>query len=41
MQVAKFEDPIMKCVDMVTSELVTIVHEATSKVSLTYDFTSE
>lgn len=33
MQIAKFEEPILKCVEMVTSELLTIVHEATSKVS--------
>jgi dynamin 1/3 len=33
MQVAKFEDPIMKCVDMVVSELLLIIHEATCKVS--------
>lgn len=33
MQIAKFEDPIMKCVDMVSSELTTIIHEATNKVS--------
>ncbi|CAF3834132.1 unnamed protein product [Rotaria magnacalcarata] len=32
MQISKFEDPIMKCVDMVASELGTIVHEATSKM---------
>ncbi|CAF3054542.1 unnamed protein product [Rotaria sp. Silwood2] len=32
MQIAKFEDPIMKCVDMVASELLAIVHEATSKM---------
>jgi hypothetical protein len=33
MQIAKFEDPIMKCVEMVTSELYAIIHEATNKVS--------
>lgn len=33
MQIAKFEEPIMKCVDMVLSELMTVIHEATSKVS--------
>ncbi len=33
MQIAKFEEPIMKCVEMVTSELYAIIHEATSKVS--------
>jgi dynamin GTPase len=32
MQIAKFEDPIMKCVDMVVSELLSIIHEATNKV---------
>jgi hypothetical protein len=35
MQIAKFEEPIMKCVDMVASELMAIIHEATTKVSLT------
>ncbi len=34
MQIAKFEDPVMKCVDMVVSELLAIIHEATSKVSI-------
>jgi dynamin GTPase len=34
MQIAKFEEPIIKCVDMVISELLSIIHEATSKVSL-------
>jgi hypothetical protein len=33
MQIAKFEDPVMKCVDMVVSELLSIIHEATSKVN--------
>ena len=32
MQVAKFEEPIIKCVDMVISELITIIHETTNKV---------
>ncbi len=32
MQIAKFEDPVMRCVDMVVSELLSIIHEATSKV---------
>ena len=32
MQIAKFEEPVMKCVDMVVSELISIIHEATSKV---------
>ncbi|CAF0795990.1 unnamed protein product [Rotaria sordida] len=32
MQISKFEEPIMKCVDMVASELVSIVHEATNKM---------
>jgi dynamin GTPase len=34
MQIAKFEDPVMKCVDMVVSELLSIIHEATSKVRI-------
>ncbi len=33
MQISKFEEPILKCVEMVTSELLNIIHEATSKVS--------
>ncbi|CAF0728993.1 unnamed protein product [Adineta ricciae] len=32
MQIAKFEEPIMKCVDMVLSELMAVIHEATSKM---------
>ncbi len=32
MQIAKFEEPIMKCVEMVVSELYALIHEATSKV---------
>jgi hypothetical protein len=36
MQISKFEEPIMKCVDMVASELAAIIHEATSKVSSIY-----
>lgn len=32
MQIAKFEDPVIKCVDMVVSELLSIIHEATAKV---------
>ncbi|CAF4395676.1 unnamed protein product, partial [Adineta steineri] len=35
-QIAKFEEPIFKCVDMVTSELLSIVHEATSKVRIIF-----
>jgi hypothetical protein len=35
-QIAKFEEPIMKCVDMVVSELLSIIHETTSKVSLIF-----
>lgn len=37
MQISKFEEPIIKCVEMVTSELHTIIHEATSKVSFNQD----
>jgi len=33
MQISKFEEPILKCVEMVTLELLNIIHEATSKVS--------
>jgi dynamin GTPase len=36
MQIAKFEDPVMKCVDMVVSEILSIIHEATKKVR--FDF---
>jgi len=36
MQIAKFEDPVMKCVDMVVSEILAIIHEATKKVR--FDF---
>lgn len=32
MQIAKFEEPVMKCVDMVVSELLSVIHEATSKM---------
>jgi dynamin GTPase len=32
MQIAKFEEPVMRCVDMVVSELLSIIHEATTKV---------
>ncbi|CAF1573916.1 unnamed protein product [Rotaria magnacalcarata] len=32
MQISKFEDPVMKCVDMVVSELLSIIHEATNKM---------
>jgi len=32
MQVAKFEEPIIKCVDMVSSELLAIIHDATTKM---------
>lgn len=32
MQIAKFEDPIMKCVDMVINELLGVIQESTSKV---------
>jgi dynamin GTPase len=32
MQIAKFEEPIIKCVDMVVSELMLIIHEVTSKM---------
>ncbi|UJR33401.1 hypothetical protein I4U23_020847 [Adineta vaga] len=32
MQISKFEEPIMKCVDMVLSELMSVIHEATSKM---------
>ncbi|CAF3738038.1 unnamed protein product, partial [Adineta steineri] len=32
MQIAKFEGPVLKCVDMVVSELLSIIHEATSKM---------
>jgi hypothetical protein len=34
MQISKFEEPIMKCVEMVTAELHSIIHEATSKVRM-------
>lgn len=36
MQIAKFEEPIMKCVEMVVGELSTLIHEATSKVRVTF-----
>jgi hypothetical protein len=36
MQIAKFEEPIIKCVEMVTSELLAIIHEATSKVKFLF-----
>ncbi|UJR13813.1 hypothetical protein I4U23_000824 [Adineta vaga] len=32
MQISKFEEPVIKCVDMVVSELMAIIHEATSKM---------
>ncbi|CAF1433812.1 unnamed protein product [Rotaria sordida] len=32
MQISKFEDPVMKCVDMVVSELLSIIHESTNKM---------
>ncbi|CAF1394886.1 unnamed protein product [Adineta steineri] len=32
MQIMKFEGPIMKCVDMVISELLLIIHEVTNKL---------
>jgi replication fork clamp-binding protein CrfC len=32
MQIAKFEEPVMRCVDMVVSELLSIIHEATTKM---------
>lgn len=32
MQIAKFEGPILKCVDMVVSELITIIQETTNKM---------
>ncbi|CAF1353641.1 unnamed protein product, partial [Rotaria sordida] len=32
MQIAKFEDPVMKCIDMVVSELLSVIHETANKM---------